>query len=332
MKPKILITDDEVHVENILDQLETFAEVIRSEDNREETLVKAAQNVDLIIVSCFTKITAAVLENAKSLKAVLKYGVGVDNIDMDAATQNNVLVVNCPDYGSDTIAEHAFALIICLAKKLLKIDALMRQKGWLWPSADLLGTDLDGETLGLIGFGRIGRAMARKASGFGMKIKIYDPYVGPDLAREFQAEFVSLETLLKTSDVVSIHCILTPETKHLIAEAELKMMKKSAFLIDVSRGAIIRETALLTALQENQIGGSGLDVFADEPLKPNHPFFALDNVILTPHLAWYTKQAQNRLEQETLQRTLEIFEGRLPQNIKNPQVLEKKEQPDAHTF
>jgi D-3-phosphoglycerate dehydrogenase len=332
MKPKILITDDEVHVENILDQLEAVAEVIRSEDNREETLVKAAQNVDLIIVSCFTKITAAVLENAKSLKAVLKYGVGVDNIDMDAATQNNVLVVNCPDYGSDTIAEHAFALIICLAKKLLKIDALMRQKGWLWPSADLLGTDLDGETLGLIGFGRIGRAMARKASGFGMKIKIYDPYVGPDLAREFQAEFVSLETLLKTSDVVSIHCILTPETKHLIAEAELKMMKKSAFLIDVSRGAIIRETALLTALQENQIGGAGLDVFADEPLKPNHPFFALDNVILTPHLAWYTKQAQNRLEQETLQRTLEIFEGRLPQNIKNPQVLEKKEQPDAHTF
>ena len=114
-------------------------------------------------------------------------------------------------------------------------------------------------------------------------------------------------------------------SKHLIAEAELRMMKKSAFLIDVSRGAIIQEEALLKALQENRIGGAGLDVFADEPLEPGHPLFTLENVILTPHLAWYTKQAQERLEQETLQRALEILEGRLPQNLKNPEVLAKKE-------
>ena len=325
MKPKILITDDEVHVGNVLDELRDIADVTRSANNHEQTLVREAANADLIIVSCFTQITAPVIKGAGNLKAILKYGVGVDNIDLEAATRHGIMVVNCPEYGSDTIAEHAFALIICLAKNILKVHALMRQHGWLWPTTELLGTDLSGQVLGLIGFGRIGRAMARKAHGFGMQIQIYDPYVDPDMAGTFQAEFVDLKTLLKTSDVISIHCILTPETKHLIAEAELKMMKKSAFLIDVSRGAIIQEEALLKALQENRIGGAGLDVFADEPLEPGHPLFTLENVILTPHLAWYTKQAQERLEQETLQRALEILEGRLPQNLKNPEVLAKKE-------
>lgn len=322
MKPKILLTDDEVHVEKIIDQLNAVADVKRSENNHEQTLAREAENVDLIIVSCFTKITATVLESAKNLKAVLKYGVGVDNIDLDAATQKGVLVVNCPEYGSDTIAEHAFALMICLAKKLLHVDALVREKGWLWPSPEFLGTDLFSKTLGLIGFGRIGRAMANKALGFGMKLNIYDPYVSPDLARDFKAEFVSLDTLLQTSDVVTIHCILTSETENLVGAAELKKMKKTAFLIDVSRGAITEEKALLTALQENWIAGAGLDVFAEEPLLPGHPLLALENVILTPHLAWYTNQAAERLEQETLQQTLEILEGKTPQNIKNPEGLE----------
>jgi len=321
MKPTILITDDEIHVEKVIDGLKTIADVIRSENNHEQTLAREAENVDLIIVSCFTKITATVLEGAKNLKAVLKYGVGVDNIDLDAATQKGILVINCPEYGSDTIAEHAFALMICLAKKLLHIDALMREKGWLWSLPEFLGTDLFGKTLGLIGFGRIGRAMANKALGFGMKLNIYDPYVIPDLVRDFKAEFVSLNTLLQTSDVVTLHCILTSETENLIGAAELKKMKKSAFLIDVSRGAIIEEKALLTALQENWIAGAGLDVFAEEPLFPGHPLLSLENVILTPHLAWYTKEAAERLEQETLQRTLEILEGKMPQNIKNPEVL-----------
>jgi D-3-phosphoglycerate dehydrogenase len=324
MKPKILITDDEVHVNNIIDDLRAVAEVTQSADNHEQTLIREAQNAALIIVSCFTKITSSVISNASNLKAVLKYGVGVDNIDLEASTGHGVLVVNCPEYGSDTIAEHAFALMICLAKKLLKIDRLMRQQGWLWPYEELRGSDLSGQVLGLIGFGRIGRAIARKALGFGMKIMIYDPYVDPDLTRTFQAELVDLHTLLKTSDVVSIHCVLTPETKHLIADGELKLMKKSAFLIDVSRGAIIDEEALLSALQQNRIGGAGLDVFNHEPLEPGHPLFALDNVILTPHLAWYTKQACERLEQETLQRALEILDGRIPQNLKNPEVLVRK--------
>ena len=323
MKPKILITDDEVHVANVIDDLHAIAEVLKCENNREETLISAAKNVDLIIVSCFTRITARVFRSAKKLKAVLKYGVGVDNIDLEAATRKGALVVNCPQYGSDTIAEHAFALILCLAKKLIQIDKVMRKKAWIWPSQKFLGIDLLGKTIGLIGFGRIGRAMARKAGGFGMKIIIYDPYIDPDLVKDFAARLVSLDTLLQTADVVSIHCILTPETENLIDAQKLQNMKQTALLIDVSRGAIIDEKALVAALKENRIAGAGLDVFAQEPLDSNHPFLDLDNVILTPHLAWYTKEAYERLEKETLQRALEVLEGKIPRNIKNPEVLEK---------
>jgi D-3-phosphoglycerate dehydrogenase len=323
MKPKILITDDEVHVEHVIDDLQAVAEVVKCENNQEKTLIKAAKSADLIIVSCFTRITERVFDGAKKLKAVLKYGVGVDNIDLEAATRKGVLVVNCPEYGSDTIAEHAFALILCLAKKLIQIDKVMRKKAWIWPSQKFIGIDLLGKTIGLIGFGRIGRAMARKAGGFGMKIIIYDPFIDPGLVKDFDVRTVSLDRLLQTADVVSIHCVLTPETENLIGANELRKMKQTAFLIDVSRGAIIDEKAFITALKEKQIAGAGLDVFALEPLCSNHPFLELDNVILTPHLAWYTKESYARLEKETLLRALEILEGKIPQNVKNPKVLEK---------
>lgn len=323
MKPKILITDDEVYVDNIMDELTTVADVRRCENTLETTLTNAVQNVDLVIVSCFTKIPAAVFDNASRLKAILKYGVGVDNIDLEAATRNRVLVVNCPEYGSDTIAEHAFALILGLARKLVKIDRVMRGKGWIQPSAEFMGTDLLGKTIGLIGFGRIGQSMARKAGSFGMRIMVHDPYVSPDPAKDFKAKFVTLDELLRTADVISIHCILTSETQKLFGTAEFKKMKKTAFLIDVSRGEIIDEKALLTALRENWIAGAGLDVFAHEPLKPDHPLLEMENVILTPHLAWYTREASKRLEQETLERALEILAGKIPRNVKNPAVLKK---------
>jgi len=329
MKSKILITDNEVYLENVMGELAAVADVVRAETNHEDALVKASKDVELIIVSCFTKISAKVFEAAKMLKAVLKYGVGVDNIDLAAATRNGVLVVNCPEYGSDTIAEHAFALIICLAKKLVQIDKRMRKKAWIWPSAELMGIDLLEKTIGLIGFGRIGQALARKIDGFGMKIIAYDPYAGDELKKTPTVASVNLDTLLGTADVVSIHCILTPETQNLIGAQELRKMKKTAFLIDVSRGAIIDENALLKALKENWIAGAGLDVFAHEPLTPGHPLLEMDNVVLSPHFAWYTREAQARLETETLQRALEILKGKMPQNIINSQVATIKESGNA---
>jgi len=324
MRPSILLTDPEVHIDNVRDELEAVADLVRCENNDAETLTAAAADVDLIIVSCFTQISAGVIENAGRLKAVVKYGVGVDNIDLSAATRKGILVVNCPEYGSNTIAEHAFALMIGLAKKLVLIDRKTREDLWLWPEPELMGTELQEKTIGLIGFGKIGRAMARMTSGFGMHPVVYDPYVPTEQIKAGHAEPVGLDELLAVSDVVSIHCVLTPETKKLIGAAELAKMKPSAFLIDVSRGAVIDEEALTKALQEKRLAGAGLDVFPEEPLKADNPLLKMENVILTPHLAWYTREAFDRLAQETLQRVLEIFDGKIPYNLKNPEVIETR--------
>jgi len=324
MKPKILITDAEVHIENVVKDLSEVADLVASESNNdEETLIRESEDTALIIASCFTRISSGVIEQAKKLKGIVKYGVGVDNIDLKAATNRGVLVVNCPEYGSDTVADHAFMLMICLARKIIAIDNVMRKKAWVWTSPEYMGMDISGKTVGIIGFGRIGRAMARRAGGFGMKRIAFDPYVECETFRQFDVEPVNLDELLDLSDFVSIHCILTPQTRGLIGESELKKMKKTAFIIDVSRAAIIEEEALIKALKEGWIAGAGLDVFSEEPLSPENPLFNMDNVILTPHLAWYTEEALERLEKETAQRALEILQGRIPKNIMNLEVLKK---------
>ena len=324
MKPRILRTDTEVHITgNTLNDLRRVADVVTSESNDEETLARDAEDADLIIVNCFTKITARVIETARKLKGIVKYGVGVDNIDLEAATRRGVLVVNCPEYGAETIADHAFTLMLCLARKIIEIDKEMRRRAWIWPSPEYMGVDMFGKTLGVIGLGRIGRAMTNRAGGFGMRILVHDPYVTDELIRQYNGEAVSLDDLLRRSDFVSIHCISTSETRGLIGESELKKMKKTAFIIDVSRGAIIDEAAIITALKEGWIAGAGFDVFSEEPLSLDHPLLGMDNVILTPHLAWYTKGAFDRLEREAVQRALEILQGKRPKNIMNAQVLEK---------
>jgi len=276
-----------------------------------------------MIVSCFTTIPATVFENAKRLKAILKFGVGVDNIDLAAATRNGVLVINCPDYCSDTIAEHAIALIFCLAKRIVPIHTAMREKAWLWPEKDLMTdrSDRQDHRVDRVrphrpGHGRQGRRPGNESNC------TRSPCT-PGSGHGACVEFVSLDTLLKNADVVSIHCVLTPETKNLIGARELAMMKKTAYLIDVSRGAIVHEEALLTALQKHWVAGAGLDVFAEEPLKLGHPLLGLENVILTPHLAWYTKEAYAGLQIETLDRAREILAGTIPDNLKNTEVLAK---------
>ena len=324
MKPVILRTDTEVHITgDTLNGLRRVADVVTSENNDEETLIRDAEDADLIIVSCFTKITARVIETASKLKGIVKCGVGVDNIDLEAATRRGVLVVNCPEYGAETIADHAFTLMLCLARKIIEIDRETRRSAWIWPSPEYIGVDIFGKTLGIIGLGRIGKAMARRAGGFGMETLVYDPYVTDGLIRQYNGEPVGLDELLRRSDFVSIHCILTPETRGLIGKRELKMMKKTGFILDVSRGAIIDEAAIITALREGWIAGAGFDVFSEEPLSLDHPLFDLDNLILTPHLAWYTQGAFDRLEREAVQRALEILEGKTPKNVVNVEVLDR---------
>ncbi len=280
----------------------------------EDDLIAAVRGADLLLM-CYTPVTARVIAAAEKLKGIVKYGVGIDAIDIPAAMARGVPVVNVPDYAEETVAEGAFALMIALAKKLLPLSREMAARGWAWPVPQWLGLDLAGRTLGLIGTGKIGRSMARMAVGFRMRVIGYDPYVSAEMMRAAGIEkFGNLQALLSASDVVSIHAVLNDETRHLIGGLELSLMKPTAFLINVSRGAIVDEAALVIALQEKVIGGAALDVFSREPLAHSghlmSALYRLDNVILFPHLTFYTQEAMARLTADTLARAREILEGR----------------------
>jgi D-3-phosphoglycerate dehydrogenase len=280
----------------------------------EDALVAAVRDADLLLM-CYTPVTARVIAAATKLRGIVKYGVGIDAIDIPAAIARGIPVVNIPEYAEETVAEGAFALMIALAKKLMPLGREMSAKGWAWPTPRWLGLDLAGRTLGIVGAGRIGRSMARMAGGFRMRVIGYDPHVDAATMRAAGiAKAESLDALLAESDVVSIHAVLNGDTRHLIGARELARMKPSAFLINVSRGAIVDEAALVLALQERRIAGAALDVYSQEPLaQAGHPMsalFAMDNVILFPHLTFYTQEAMARLEADALDRCREMLEGR----------------------
>jgi D-3-phosphoglycerate dehydrogenase len=279
----------------------------------EDELIAAVRDADLLLM-CYTPISARVIAAADKLKGIVKYGVGIDAIDIPAAIARGIPVVNVPEYAGETVAEGAFALTIALAKKLMPIGREMDAKGWAWPTPQWIGLDLAGRTLGIIGTGKIGGSMARMAAGFRMRVIGYDPYVSAEAMRSAGIEKVDdLHALLRASDIVSIHAVLNDETRHLIGGLELGLMKPSACLINVSRGAIVDEAALVSALEERRIAGAALDVFSQEPVHVEHPMAALyemDNVILFPHLTFYTEEALRRLTDDTLARCREILEAR----------------------
>jgi len=281
----------------------------------EERLVSEAAEADLLLM-CYTPITERVIQAASRLRGIVKYGVGIDAIDIEAARRHRIPVVNVPEYAEETVAEGAFALMIALARKLCPLHGEMKAAGWAWPVRQWLGQDLSGKILGLVGVGRIGRSLARMAgAGFRMRVLGFDPYVNSEAMRRAGVEKCDrLSELLRLADFVSLHAVLNSDTRHLIGRAELELMKSSAMLINVSRGALVDEGALVAALLSGGIAGAGMDVFSQEPLSlsghPLSPLFSLPNVLLTPHLTFYTLEAMERLEQETLERCDELLDGR----------------------
>lgn len=269
-----------------------------------------------LLLTCYTPVTARVITAAPKLRGIVKYGVGIDTIDIPAARSRGIVVVNIPAYAEETVAEGAFALLIALAKKLTRLHMHMRDTGWAWPTANWLGTDLAGKTLGIVGAGRIGRHMARMAAqGFRIRVLAYDPYKSRDeLAAAGIEKHDHLKEMLKACDFVSLHAVLNNQTRHLIGASELAAMKPGSILINTARGALVDEQALLQALLQQHLAGAGLDVFGQEPLtRFDHPLstlFEMDNVILLPHLTFFTTEAMQRLEAETLDRCLEIIENR----------------------
>ena len=281
----------------------------------EDELCAAIAECELLLM-CYTPITSRVIASAPRLRGIVKYGVGIDAIDIPAAHAHGIAVVNIPTYAEETVAEGAFAMLIALAKKLTSLQRALSIKDWVWPTARWLGSDIAGKTVGIVGCGKIGSSMARMAgAGFRARVVGYDPNKS---SMELQALGIEacddLHTMLAACDFVSIHVALSDSTRHLIGAAELAAMKPTAILINSARGALVDEEALLHALQGGSIAGAGLDVFSQEPLnRKDHPLralYSLENVILMPHLAFYTAEAMDRLESETLERCKEIIEGR----------------------
>jgi D-3-phosphoglycerate dehydrogenase len=315
--PKVVRTDGELelpHVDRVL--RESGADLVVLPDSvTRDRLAAELRDADLLLM-CYTQIPAHVIEDAQRLKGIVKYGVGIDAIDIEAARRRRIPVVNVPEYAEETVAEGAVALMLALARKFKPLQREMETRGWAWPTARWLASDLGGKTLGLVGVGRIGTSVARIAGrGFRMRVIGYDPHVDRDaMDRAGVDKHDDLGELLARSDVVSVHAVLTPETRHLIGERELACMKRSALLINVSRGAIVDEAALVRALAAQTIAGAGLDVYGVEPLTlSEHPLaklHAMDNVILWPHLTFYTAEAMQRLERETLERCFEMLGGR----------------------
>jgi D-3-phosphoglycerate dehydrogenase len=289
--------------------------VVLSDGVPEQELVAEMKDAELLL-TCYTPITSRVIEAAPRLRGIVKYGVGIDSIDIEAVRRRGVPVVNIPEYAEDTVAEGAFALMISLARKLGPLHAEMKAAGWAWPVRRWLGHDLAGKTLGLVGVGRIGRRLAQMAgAGFRMRVLGFDPFVDREAMRNAGVEkYDRLADLLPLADYVSLHAVLNAETRHLLGRAELALMRPSAVLINVSRGALVDETALVEALVAGRIAGAGLDVFSQEPLRlrdhPLSPLFELPNVTLTPHLTFFTQEAMDRLELETLERCDELISGR----------------------
>ncbi|RLF16253.1 MAG: hypothetical protein DRJ97_01475 [Thermoprotei archaeon] len=306
---KVLVTDpvDEVFIEKVKPHVDL--EVSLKLD--EEGLVEKVKDVDVLVVRSRTKVTRRVLEAASKLKAVIRAGVGVDNIDMAAAKEKGVAVVNTPRAPADSVAELTMAFALCLARKLTYLDRSMKEGRWLKGE---MGVELKGKTMGLVGLGAIGSAVARLAKAFGMRVVAYDPYVSKERAEELGVELVSLEELLSQSDFVSVHVPLTPETKGLIGRREIGLMKDGAFIINTSRGGVVDEQALYEALKSGKLGGAALDVYEREPPPPDHPLLKLDNVICTPHIGGSTNDAQLRIALTMAEDLLRIARGEEPVN------------------
>lgn len=314
---KIVRTDAELEMPRVDRRLREYgaALVLLPETTSTDELAREVRDADLLLM-CYAPVPAHVIDGAQRLKGIVKYGVGIDAIDIPAAMRRGIPVVNVPEYAEDTVAEGAMALMLALARKFKPLQRQMETQGWAWPEQRWLASDLAGKTLGLVGVGRIGRSVARMAGqGFRMHVVGYDPHVDAErMASAGVEKFDDLAAMLARCDLVSLHCVLNAKTRHLIGERELAAMKRSAMLVNVSRGALVDEAALVRALLQRRIAGAALDVYGDEPLSrsghPLSPLFAMDNVIVWPHLTFYTEEAMQRLEAEALERCFEMLEGR----------------------
>jgi D-3-phosphoglycerate dehydrogenase / 2-oxoglutarate reductase len=283
-----------------------------------EDILQVAQDADGLLVT-YAKISSDLIRQLKRCRVIARFGIGVDNVDVEAATACGIVVTRVPDYCIDEVSDHTLALLLALARKIPFANSGVHQGKWEM-SAVIPIHRLRGRILGLVGFGRISQLVALKAKSFGLKILTCDPYISGAVTRSAGVEAVSFNDLVRVSDYISIHTPLLPETKHLFNADVFRNFKPTAFLINTARGPIVDETALAQALDEGQLAGAGLDVLSQEPPIAS-PLLGRDNVILTPHTSFYSVESLVELQTKAAEEIVRVLGGQMPQNAVNPEAF-----------
>ena len=321
-KPLIAVADSPFPnlnpAEAILSELD--AELVMADEPTVEGILKVASEADGLMVT-YGQITVDVIAGLEKCRVIGRFGLGVDNIDIEAATKAGIAVVYVPDYCIDEVSDHAMAMLLNLARKVSFSNSLVQAGRWEMPAVTPLSR-LRGRTLGLAGFGQIPRVVAPKAQAFGLKVIAFDPYIDKDVAAALDVELVDFETLLQTSDYVSIHVPMMPETENLFDADAFAQMKPDALLVNTARGPLVDTEALAKALDAGEIGGAALDVMPVEPPPADSPLLGRDNIILSPHTAFYSVEALDELQTKTARGVVDVLKGEKPVYPINPEVLE----------
>ena len=328
-RPKVYVTlkipEDEL---NLLSSVCDFEINDKETSPSKQEIIKKIKNKDGLLSSLMEKIDKEIISNSPKLKVISSISVGFNHIDVAEATKKGIYVTNTPGILTNATADFAWALIMSSARRIAEADKYVRNKKWQipWGLTMFLGSEIYGRTLGIIGLGRIGTGVAERAKGFKMKLIYFDVIRAPKEKEDnLGIEFVTLEKLLQESDFISVHVPLTPETKSLISHKELKLMKPTAHLINTSRGPVVDEDALISALRNKTIAGAGLDVFKKEPIELDNPLMEIDNVTIAPHIASATRESRHGMAKMATENLLNVLEGVRPPQLVNPDVMKVRQ-------
>lgn len=298
------------------------AQVFQLPECTEDTIIRHGRDADALMVG-YAKITRRIIESLQRCKVIVRYGIGVDNVDLSAATEKGIPVANVPDYCVHEVADHTLALILACTRKIIPLNSMVKAGGWDYkPFRPMFR--LRGRTLGLLGFGKIAQAVAARAGAFGFEVLAYDPYIDRRVALSMGVRLVSLAELLESADVLSVHAPLTPQTQGMLGRNEFARMKQGVCIVNTSRGGIIDEEALLDALASGRVGCAALDVLSSEPPVTQYKLIHLDNVVVTPHCAFYSEEAMTELRVKAAQEVERALAGMRVCHVVNPEVYDQQ--------
>jgi D-3-phosphoglycerate dehydrogenase / 2-oxoglutarate reductase len=319
---KVVVTDWEFedlrYEENVLNESGRI-KVVGAQCRTEEDVIEACKDADGII-NQYAPLSKRVIDSLEKCKVITRYGVGVNTIDIETATEKGICVANVPDYCMDEVSDHALALILSWTRKVAVANNEVKNGNWDFKVTRPIRR-FRGQTLGLVGFGKIPQTLAEKAKPLGFNVIATDPYYPAEEAKKKGVTLVSLETLAELSDVISVHAPLTPSTKGMIGKELFTRMKKAPLIVNTARGPVIDEQALIEALQNGKVSGAALDVVEEEPINHNHPFLSLETVIVTPHVAWYSEEAEREMRSKAAMGVVDVLvHGEYPKYLVNRNV------------